>query len=1053
MTRRTWILAPLLLVVGFALGGFFLHQRGAEESTRLAMADGGWRGLFQSEYNFTDLRVVSAAIVKVQDKYLDPRRPDPELMLEKALQSVEQMVPEVLFQELPDQSRLRIVVGSQERTVPIARMDRLGQLGGVLRVVAKELDALLPEDVDRRELEYVMTNGLLAPLDPHSVLITPDQFEEMQTESAGSFGGLGISIQIIDRRLTVTCPMPDTPAASVGLQSGDVITRIGQVSTTNMPIDEAVRRLRGPVGEPVTVSVSREDQATFEATVIRDVISLPHLEQLYLGDGIGYVRLRKFYRTAYGDLQLAINALAEQAGRPLEGLVLDLRNNPGGLLNQAEEIADLFLADGDIVSVVGADDRRPEVTQARRSGTRADLRLALLINSETASASEIVAGAIRAHDRGLVLGVRSFGKGSVQNLWPLNDSSALKLTTAEYLTAGQISIQSLGILPDVELRPGWVSEEEVYLHYHDAAYREEDLDEALESRFARPGAPPTMVVHYLEPKLSPDAPHRDRFDCRGVAEMVEDFQVQIARTVLVNSDTPTRSAMLEESKGALEVFLAGRERELHEKIEDLGIDWSGDPSEVELDGVGLNLEVEVSESEGHLQAGDQQVLRFHLRNEGAVRVPRVRALIDSELRFLKGRELLFGAIEPGAAAVAELSVKVPPDIYSLVEESTVAVYSGDRGPLAELPVRVEVRELPLPRFAINVALVDDGSGQSRGNGDGLLAPGEAMDVAVTVKNVGEAPTGDRWVEEWWHRSNDDRPDRQRLSREGACWVKVLETSGESLFFPDGEGGGSCSGWSDEMSFADPLMPGESRHLRFHFEAGPSLLVEQPNGEHVAASDESPVRLRVLVNDQALWETADQELELPLPPEDIEVRSVDREMQTRGAVTARSAAHPSATVLAELDGPVQVDARVGEYWRVRLPWGVPGFVLDDDLKSGRGKGTLRADEVLAQRPPIILLDRMPELVSTAERLRLSGRVTDDGEVRHLLAFVNGRKVRVLTPDAAGSSSGSNLEFDLQIDLKPGVNEVELVAQDDRDGSSSRHLAVFRDAPGRAAERGQ
>ncbi len=306
------------------------------------------------------------------------------------------------------------------------------------------------EEVDLTELVYGAIRGMLVTLDPHSSFLSPEMYQEMKDDTHGEFGGLGIEITIKDDVLTIVSPIEDTPAFKAGLKAGDQIIRIDDRPTKDMEIMEAVRLMRGPKGQPIDLTIWREG---FEKpklyTIFRDIIQLQSVKSRILQTGYGYVRLAQFQARTAADLQAQLAGLQKTNQQPLKGLILDLRNNPGGLLDQAVAVSDLFLSEGLIVYTEGREEGSQLRFNAQEQGTEQNYPLVVLINGGSASASEIVAGALHDHDRAVILGERSFGKGSVQTVIPLGDQSGLRLTTARYFTPSGISIQARGITPDI----------------------------------------------------------------------------------------------------------------------------------------------------------------------------------------------------------------------------------------------------------------------------------------------------------------------------------------------------------------------------------------------------------------------------------------------------------------------------------------------------------------------------------------------------------------------------------------------------------------------------
>jgi carboxyl-terminal processing protease len=329
--------------------------------------------------------------------------------------------------------------------VPRQDYESLEAFTNILSIVKKNY----VEDVNTKSLVDGAINGMLGSLDPHSAYLTPDLYKELQMDTQGRFGGLGIEITIKGGILTVVSPIEDTPAAKAGVKPGDQIFKIEDEFTKDMTLVDAVKKMRGPKGTKITISVRREGVAELiNFTLVRDTIRVQSVRSRNLEEGYGYVRLAQFQERSDRDLQRALEKLAAEKGG-LKGLVLDLRNNPGGLLTQAVRVADLFLDSGMIVYTEGRIESQRQKYFAQKDGSWMDFPVVVLVNGGSASASEIVAGALQDHKRAIVLGTKSFGKGSVQTILPLDDSSALRLTTARYFTPKGRSIQAMGIVPDI----------------------------------------------------------------------------------------------------------------------------------------------------------------------------------------------------------------------------------------------------------------------------------------------------------------------------------------------------------------------------------------------------------------------------------------------------------------------------------------------------------------------------------------------------------------------------------------------------------------------------
>src|SRR5437773_3492213 len=329
--------------------------------------------------------------------------------------------------------------------VPRQDYESLQAFTNILSIVKKSY----VQEVDTKNLINGAINGMLSSLDPHSAYLTPDLYKELQMDTQGRFGGLGIEITVKNGVLTVVSPIEDTPAFKAGIKPGDMIFKIGDEFTKDMTLVDAVKKMRGPKGTKIKISIKREGvPELIDYTLERDTIRVQSVRSRGLDEGYGYIRLAQFQERSDRDVQKALEKLAAEKGG-LKGLVLDLRNNPGGLLTQAVRVADLFLDSGLIVYTEGRIESQKQKFFAQKEGSWLDFPIVVLVNGGSASASEIVAGALQDHKRAVVLGTKTFGKGSVQTILPLDDNSALRLTTARYFTPKGRSIQATGIVPDI----------------------------------------------------------------------------------------------------------------------------------------------------------------------------------------------------------------------------------------------------------------------------------------------------------------------------------------------------------------------------------------------------------------------------------------------------------------------------------------------------------------------------------------------------------------------------------------------------------------------------
>ncbi len=322
--------------------------------------------------------------------------------------------------------------------------------------VFERVRAQYVEEVDDKELIENALNGMLSSLDPHSGYLNEEHFKEMRVETKGEFGGLGIEVTMEDGLVKVVSPIDDTPAFRAGMQAGDYIIKIDDEPVMGMDLNEAVKLMRGKVGDPITLLVRRAGiDAPIEVRIVRDIIKIKSVRSRVEGN-VGYIRITTFNQNTGSGVKKAINDIKEELGDKIIGYVLDLRNNPGGLLSQAIEVADIFLSKGEIVSQRGRYEEDTERNNATAGDMAEGLPIIVLINGGSASASEIVAGALQDHKRAIILGTQSFGKGSVQTVIALPGNGAMRLTTARYYTPSGKSIQAKGITPDIVVEPAKV---------------------------------------------------------------------------------------------------------------------------------------------------------------------------------------------------------------------------------------------------------------------------------------------------------------------------------------------------------------------------------------------------------------------------------------------------------------------------------------------------------------------------------------------------------------------------------------------------------------------
>jgi carboxyl-terminal processing protease len=336
---------------------------------------------------------------------------------------------------------------ARSQTAPAANVEIYRELDVFGEVLERVRSDYVEKPDDNKLIESAI-DGMLSALDPHSSYMDAKEFRDMQVQTRGEFGGLGLEVSMENGMIRVVSPIADTPAARAGIKSGDLITALDKKQLRGLTLQEAVDKMRGPVHAPITLTIVRKGvEKPFEVTMVRDVIHIKPVKYSAEND-VGYIQITSFNEQTTGDLEEAVKHLTKEIGPHLKGYLLDLRNNPGGLLDQAIAVSDDFLDEGAIVITKGRNLEETQRTNARLGDITDGKKLVVLINGGSASASEIVAGALQDHRRATIVGTRSFGKGSVQTIIPLGPNGALRLTTARYYTPSGRSIQAKGIEPD-----------------------------------------------------------------------------------------------------------------------------------------------------------------------------------------------------------------------------------------------------------------------------------------------------------------------------------------------------------------------------------------------------------------------------------------------------------------------------------------------------------------------------------------------------------------------------------------------------------------------------
>lgn len=685
-------------------------------------------------------RVIHQVFYHVEKKYVEPERASPRKLVEGALRALETQYPEVLVDIDEAKGTARVRVDAVERTFDLAPAGRFSAAADVLHTVLTFVSANLSTAVEKKTLYYFALNGALGVLDPHSNALSPKHFKEFMIGTRGSFGGIGFVFGIRDGDMTIITPIEGTPADRAGLRSGDRILYIDGEPTINMPVDVAANKMRGEPGTQVTLTLSREQWPEPRAlTFTREIIHVDSVESYVLGGPeapVLYAKVKNFQKDTTDELRKAVDR-AQAAHGNLRGIVLDLRNNPGGLLEQAVELSDGFMDSGVIVSTRGPESDANSRAEAKKDRLISPKPIVVLINQGSASASEIVTGALKG-SRALVIGQKTFGKGSVQKLYPLTDGGALKLTVAQYLTPGDISIQSIGVQPDIAVYPVQVQAGKARLGAPPSHMEEADLENAFRE-WGNASEKHWAEIPFFEPTKEEDQRSFAELEKEEkMARLEEDFSLSLARRILARTKATepaqARQALLAAAQGELEAVRREEDGKIARALAELGVSWGAGPAVPEA-----ALAVEAP-GELRLLAGETARITLTVRNGGTDPVFRVWGRTDSANPLLKNLDFPFGTLQPGETRAWTAEVAVPRTALDRWDTVRLVLRQGDGTPAGEGTAEVRTQTVPRPEFAYVYELSDENTADPARSGDGILEEGERGRFVLHVRNRGDAPS-------------------------------------------------------------------------------------------------------------------------------------------------------------------------------------------------------------------------------------------------------------------------------------------------------------------------
>ena len=690
--------------------------------------------------------LIDQVLNNLEQDYVDPERLEPYKMLKAALENLARNIPPVVLKEIPEGpfNKFTLQVGNKVQNFNIPKVENLDHLSRVLQPTVRFIKENLTEEKDLKNVDYVTINGFLSVLDhPYTSLLIPEIYTEFREDTGGNYSGVGMYIGVRNEKLQVISPIFNSPAYKAGLQSKDIILQINGESTINMSTGTASSKIKGPTGTSVNLLIEREsfeNPKNFKIT--RDRIALKSVTALELKTKkgrIGYIPITRFHQKTAKELDEVLESLQPNLS-DFQGIIIDLRNNPGGILNQAVRTSNRFLSKGKIVTTTGINEKRKIAYDANSINTIRDIPIILLINRGSASASEIVAAALKQNSRALLIGEQSFGKGSVQRLKNYRDGSALKLTIAKYLTPDGSSLHSVGIIPHIEARPWVIQGKNVDILQNKKIFFRNDED-----KFAEWGQKPKNSIYTFNYLFDRDF-STDLFNTSSKREDIAGFDIEnikknyllhFAANILNQNQNKDFTKFLESALQTSNQEAKLQNKKLQEKLSEIDIDWMRDKKNIEK--VELDFWVETKNDEPcktqkkeQITAGNEIHLCTQVKNNEAKKTVRLLGASFSEHRIFQGRQFVYGNIAPKKLKKWYVNVNIPDNFSRARVPLEIKLYNGEEKEIQSKQFFFDIAEKQQPRLHYQIQASSPQKTISKGN---------AVQVNVTVKNEGQTNTG------------------------------------------------------------------------------------------------------------------------------------------------------------------------------------------------------------------------------------------------------------------------------------------------------------------------
>jgi len=681
--------------------------------------------------------------MRIQLDYAEPQKLNPQQMLRGALIQLERTIPEIQIR-FPTSSALKIHVGSHQYSRIIDPIDTLYHLHTHLQSI---LQSLQNEDLDQSVVESAIVQGILKQLDPHSTFLSPNQYQEFKINTEGQFAGVGILLGVRKQQLTVISPIDGSPAARAGILPHDRIVRINHEEAKDITLTDIMVQLRGKEGSQISLHIMRKGFSAprlFKLT--REIIKVNSVKALDLPTStsktIRYLRITNFQAKTADELEQQLQNLSQ-----VKGLILDLRNNPGGLLEQAIQVSDLFLPEKKVVVSTVSNHPKPQVYLSHwpiEHQDLLDIPMVILVNGGSASASEIVAAALKKHQRAFILGERTFGKGTVQSVWELHRGAALKLTIAKYLTPGNYSIQSIGVMPNLLLHPAVINPA-------DPSASPDFLSGQISIWPTQPPSSspvPQATLHYLL-TLDPQKEENLYSTLNPKKENLEkDFFVQLAKEILTRSrpHLPLLKTGLQVHQKALKE----QDHQISKAMERLKVNWQRGSSTPENLQIISDIKLE---SRSHRSKAWKPVsilpphtseirFRIQITNPGPGAVHRLLMMTHSPIPLFHHLELPVGYLAPGQTVSRSLRMALPLGSQEILKPIEFKFYNQHYQEIHSQRLFLKMLPPQRPHFQFELQGSDGSLWDSQGNGDQQVQEGETIVLQLRLRNLGPGQAKD-----------------------------------------------------------------------------------------------------------------------------------------------------------------------------------------------------------------------------------------------------------------------------------------------------------------------